>query len=264
MITEAILLKFCLLVGFVIAPLMTNRFFLDESKIYRTLHKGALVLAALSFLPQLSYLSLGWLLFCGFGFGLYLKSNYKNVLARKGLLEFIPLTFSMISSTWFVAGSTDLALLGYNQLWSFYAALHGIFLGWLFVGSLVILSKKDKLYFKASILSFVLFLLVAYGIDGVPFIKRIGVIGFSILVPLAIGRFMKLIKNENRSSYLLSLISLSAIVLAMLLALLNEFWLEAPKTVFGISLMVLTHGFINALITVPCFYFAVSKSQKQN
>lgn len=43
----------------------------------------------------------------------------------------------------------------------------------------------------------------------------------------------------------------------MTLAILNEFWLSAPRVVFGIPIMALTHGFLNAVITIPCFYLAI-------
>jgi hypothetical protein len=41
------------------------------------------------------------------------------------------------------------------------------------------------------------------------------------------------------------------------LALANEYWLAFPRIAFGMSTMALTHGLLNVLVVVPCFFFAV-------
>ena len=151
-------------------------------------------------------------------------------------------------------------LLRYNKTWSFYAALHGSFLGWMFVGCLAFLSKRptsSKLFLWGCYLSFIFFLFVALGIDGVPYIKRIGVIGFSLILPFLIGLYAYNLKNENRRSRYLSLVSLVSIIVSMALAVLNEFWVAAPRVAFGLPVMVFAHGFMNAILTVPCFYLAI-------
>jgi predicted DCC family thiol-disulfide oxidoreductase YuxK len=258
--TEIILLYLFLSVAFVLAPLMTNRFFLNNSRIYSDAHRIALIVLLFSAFLNLNYLASVWPLFCAFGFLLYLKREYRFIFSAKGLASSIPFVFSLISSAWFFAGANDLHLLGYNKVWSFYAALHGSFLGWMFVGCLAFLSRRptsNKLFLWGCYLSFVFFLFVAFGIDGIPHIKRIGVIGFSLIVPLLIGLYAFSLKKESRLSRYLSAISLLSIIAAMILAVLNEFWAAAPRVAFGIPLMVLAHGFINAILTVPCFYLAI-------
>ncbi len=151
----------------------------------------------------------------------------------------------------------DLHLLGYNRTWSFYAAIHGSFLGWMFVGCLAFLSKRidsSKLYLSGCYLTFIFFLFVAFGIDGTPYIKPIGVIGFSFIVPLFIGLYAFSLTKENRISRYLAALSFCSIVVSMALALLNEFWVGAPRMAFGIPIMVGAHGFLNAIVTIPCFF----------
>lgn len=254
---ELPLLKFLLTLAFVLAPLMTYAFFLDGSRLYANMHKGALLVLLLGSLTNLSFLAAIWPLFCAFGFLLYLKTTGKNVLTRVGLAGCIPFVFSLISSLWFFAGSNDLHLLGYDREWSFYAALHGAFIGWLFVGCLAFLAKRAEsspVYLWGCYLALVLFLLVAFGIDGVPYIKRIGVVGFSLLVPFSIGRFSFGTEGRSRT---LALASLSAIALSMIIAVSNEFWPVLPAKTFDISTMVLTHGLLNAIVAIPCFYLAI-------
>ncbi len=117
--------------------------------------------------------------------------------------------------------------------------------------------RVSRVYLFGCYLGFVLFLAVAFGINGIPYIKRIGVIGFSAMVPFLIGFFLLQLKKENRFSLFFSSLSLFSIIIAMTLALLNEFWLGMPKVVSGISFMTLTHGVINTIFTVPCFYLAI-------
>jgi predicted DCC family thiol-disulfide oxidoreductase YuxK len=146
----------------------------------------------------------------------------------------------------------DLHLLGYDRSWSSYAALHGSFLGWILVGCFAFLAKRpgaSRLYLWGCYLTLVFFLLIAFGIDGVPHIKRIGVVGLTFVVPGLIGLYAFEIKNRNSTAFRLSALSFVSIVASMGLALGNEFWVTVP--------MVVTHGLLNAVLTVPCFYFAV-------
>lgn len=215
--TELILLNFFLGVAFVLAPLMTNRFFLNSSRIYAAAHKVALVVLFIGVVLNLNVLAAIWPLFCIFGFLLFLKKDGFHVSIRR-VADWIPFLFSLISATWFFAGVNDLHLLGYNRAWSFYAALHGIFLGWMFVGCIAFLSRRQgssQLYLWGCYLSFILFLCVAFGIDGTPYIKRIGVIGFSLIVPLLIGLYAFSLKNESRRSRYLATLSLLSIIASM-------------------------------------------------
>ena len=258
--TELILLNFFLSVAFVLAPLMTNRFFLNNSKTYSDAHKAAIAVLLLGTVLNLNYLAAVWPVFCAFGLLLYLKKEYEFVFSIKGLATCIPFLFSIISATWFFSGVNDLHLLGYNRAWSFYAALHGSFLGWMFVGCLAFLSKRQRstnLFLWGCYLSFIFFLFVAFGIDGIPYIKRIGVIGFSLIVPLLIGIYTFDLKNENRNSRHLATLSLLSVIASMTLAIMNEFWGGAPRIAFGVPVMVFAHGFLNAILTVPCFFLAI-------
>lgn len=256
-----ILALYCFLgVAFIMAPLMTKNFFLNDSEVYSGAHKLSLVILICGLLLDLSYLAIVWPLFCMYGFFLYLKKHCKFIFSVKSVAECIPFIFSLISSLWFVAGVFDLHLLGYNKAWSFYAALHGSFLGWIFVGCLAFLCRREntnKIYLCGCYLTFLFFLFVAFGIDGIPYIKRIGVIGLSLMTPFLIGYYAFHLKREEKLSISLSLISLFSIIISMILAVLNEFWIGFPKLVFGVPLMVLAHGSINAFFAIPCFFMAI-------
>lgn len=258
--TELMLLNFFLCVSFILAPLMTNYFFLNNSQIYSHAHKIALIILLISATLNLNYLIGVWPIFCVFGFLLYLKNEYKCIFSIKGLTTCIPFLFSLISSIWFFAGVNDLQLLGYDRTWSFYAALHGSFLGWIFIGCLAFLSRRpnsNKFYTMGCYVSFIFFLFVAFGINGTPYLKRIGVVGFSLIVPLLIGLYIFNLKNENRPSRYLAVLSLVSIIITMTLAILNEFWIAVPRIAFGIPIMVFTHGAINAILTIPSFFLAI-------
>lgn len=258
--TELIYLNLFLSVAYVLAPLMTNRFFLNSSKIYSDAHKIALAVLLIGVFLNLNYLAGVWPLFCAFGFFLYLKKEFRLIISLKGFATCIPFLFSLISATWFFAGVNDLRLLGYNRTWSFYAALHGSFLGWMFVGCLAFLSRRQnssKLYVSGCYFSFIFFLFIAFGIDGTPYIKRIGVVGFSLIVPLLIGLYAFSLKKENRYSRYLAALCLFSIVTSMTLAILNEFWINIPRMALGIPIMVFTHGLLNAIVAIPCFFLAI-------
>ncbi len=279
--TEIILLKFLLFGAFIFAPLMTSTFYLKDSKLYLEAHKISILILLFGAFVDFSYVALVWPIFCAFGFFLYLKNEYKYIASVSGIAHSIPLIFSVISSVWFVAGVLDLHLLGYNQIWSFYAALHGSFLGWMFVGGLAFLSKANtsdktetdnknrrhnKYYFYliGCYLSLIFFLFVAFGINGVPYLKRIGLIGFSVLAPISVGHYLYNLKKEQRRSLILSLSSLIGIILSMALAITNEFWSGISRLEYGIQVMVLTHGLLNSVFTVPCYILAIWLECKQD
>lgn len=260
-----ILVLYCFLcVAFVLAPLMTKSFFLDGSKAYSDAHKVSLVIMLCGAVLNLKYAAIVWPLFCAYGFFLYLRKERNFIFSVKGAAGCIPFIFSLISSGWFVAGVFDLYLLGYNKAWSFYAALHGSFLGWIFVGCLAFLCQKknsNNIYLCGCYLTFIFFLFVAFGIDGVPYIKRIGVIGFSLMMPFLIGYYAFNLEKERKVSMSLSLISFFSIILSMILAVLNEFWFGFPREVIGVPVMVLVHGSINTLFAIPCFFMAIRFEQ---
>lgn len=190
MTSEIRLLEVLLFFSFVLAPRMANRYFLRGSKSYSKIHKITLLVLFLGALAGLPAVTFTWLLFCLYGLWVFVRNERASLFSIGGVASSIPFVFSVISALWFAAGSNDLRLLGYDRAWSFYAALHGVVLGWLFVGCMAQVAKRMGLFYLVSCcLAFVLFLCVAFGIDGVPVIKQIGVVGFSILVPLSIYRY---------------------------------------------------------------------------
>jgi hypothetical protein len=232
---------------------MTNRFFLKDSTFYAFDHKILFAVA----LFDLKLFVILWPLLCLVGPVLYFGRNSQELYSARGIIPLIPFLFSFISATWLVAGTFDLKLLGYGREWSYYAAIHGAFLGWILLGCFAHLartSETPKPYFAACLLAPVFFLLVAFGIDGVPFIKRIGVIGLAVLIP---GMMIFFAKGASRRAALLAWLSVGAIAASMLLALGNEFWLAFPRAAYGLPTMVLLHGTLNGLVAVPLFLWAV-------
>lgn len=258
--TEIALLYLFLCIAFFLAPSMTNRFFLNDSKVYSRAHWAVLITVFAALALEMNMLIVLWPLFCIFGFFLFLKKGDKSLLSMRGIATCVPFLFSLISSLWFFAGVNDLRLLGYDKTWSFYAALHGGFLGWLFVGCVAFLSRRSRFetfHLWGCYLCFIFFLFVAFGINGVPHIKQIGVVGFSIIVPVAIGLYFWGVRRTHSISAIFAALSLASIAISMTLALLNEFWNDLPRFALGVPVMVLVHGLLNAVFAVPCFYFAI-------
>ncbi|RZA08834.1 MAG: hypothetical protein EOP11_03645 [Proteobacteria bacterium] len=258
LINELALLYVLLGLGFTIAPFLSNCFFLGGSNLYRWAHLISLAILGVGALIKIRFLSLAWPAFCLFGAGLFLAKNFTTLKSLRGIAGGIPFTFSLISALWFVAAVHDWQLLGYDPTWSLYASLHGTFLGWIFVGCLAALAKRGphrNFNLSACFLSFAFFLLVAFGIDGVPIIKRIGVVGFSLLMPLSIGAYAATVKSRAARAFIG--LSGAAIISSMGFALLNEFWVGMPKMLGGFPLMVLFHGVLNAVLAAPFFFFAI-------
>lgn len=253
-------LDLLLLLSFVLAPWMTNALLLDGDRRYAVAHVAALVAVVVTLVTGLGAVAAVWGLFCVAGAGLYLHQTGRRVLSLEGVAGGVPFAFSVISAVWLVAGTNDLQLLGYNRAWSFYAALHGSVLGWLFVGCVAHLARRPgarHLYLWACFVAFVLFLCVAFGIDGVPVLKRVGVVGFAVLLPVVIARFALDVRGRGGAALRWALMSFGGVVVSMGLALMNEFWPAFPRVLFGVPTMVLTHGVLNAVVVVPAFFFAV-------
>ena len=251
---------YCSLVfSFILAPLLTNNFFLNNSKIYKCSHIIALIFVLASIIFGIGLLTVVWPAFNLFGLFIHFKNKRKNLFKITTLATFIPLAFSIIASIWLVAGSNDLYLLGYDINWSFYAALHGNYLGWIFLGCMGFLSTRNikfsNFYSIGCFISFVLFLSIAFGIDGVPYIKAVGVIGLTLLVPLTIGLFS--FTTRCKISKYLSMVSLILVLLSMTLAVLNEFWTVEPQYFLGARSMVTIHGVLNAFLVTPIFFLAI-------
>jgi len=261
-LVEHRVLDVLVLVAYVLAPRMTAQFFLNTDRRYVIAHAVALVAVVVALFGVAVAAPL-WGIFCVGGFALHLQRSRASLLSLTGAASCVPFAFSIISAIWFVAGTNDLHLLGYNRAWSFYAVLHGSILGWLFLGSVAHLAVRhgqggrptsSTAHAIACLASFLLFLCVAFGIDGVPYIKRLGVVGFAVVVPAVIGAFAFTARGAARWW---ALMSFAGIVASMALALANEFWVAFPRVLAGMPTMVLAHGALNALVVVPCFFFAV-------
>ena len=252
-------LYIALIFSMVLAPLLTNNFYLNNSKVYRYVHITSLFIVLTGFIFEVGVLTIIWPIFNLFGIFLYLKNKYKGLFSFETLATLIPFIFSMIASIWLVAGSNDLYLLGYDRNWSFYAALHGNFLGWVFLGCLAFLCTRNlkykRFYSYGCYISFVFFLMIALGIDGVPYIKPVAVVGLSVLIPFFIGLY--LYSTNCKISKYLSLVSLLAVLISMFLAVLNEFWTISPQFFWGVRSMVSIHGIMNAFLVTPLFYLAI-------
>ena len=64
---------------------------------------------------------------------------------------------------------------------------------------------RGRLYLWTCYLALPLFLLVAFGIDGIPYLKRVGAVGLSIVVPLVVGRYALDVRGRARTSFLLAM-----------------------------------------------------------
>lgn len=245
---------------FVLAPRMTRRLLLGGSQIYGVTHVFALLVLVISLATDLPWLAVVWPLFCAFGFFLLLKNEGVRLLSSRGAVRSLPFAFSLVSATWFVAARSDLHLLGYDRAWSYSASLHGSVLGWLVIGCTAHLAARGsgRLYLAACYVSLPLFLCVAFGIDGVAHVKRIGAVSLSVLVPLVIGRYALDVRGRAKTSFRLALVSFLAVIVSMTLALLNELWTSFPRVLLGMPTMVVVHGCLNAVVVAPGFFGAIA------
>jgi hypothetical protein len=251
-------------VAIMLGPWMTHSFLLANTRTYVRSYVVTIVVMLVGIVLAIEQLFGAWLIYCSFGL---LLAFIQFIRERRSLREIgilIPLVFSVISALWFIAATNDLRMLGYSEAWSLYAAIHGAFLGWIFNGTLIRLcdSLHDPRYLMLVYFNLALFLCVAFGIDGTPWLKKVGVLGLTITVPSAITLFAFTSKGSGLSR-VLSCLSLVAILISMSLAVMNEFLPEFPRYTLGLPTMVWSHGMLNALVTIPCFYFAVLLGAKQ-
>jgi hypothetical protein len=145
---------------------------------------------------------------------------------------------------------------------SFYAALHGNVLGWIVMGALAILVDKEDLestpYLPALFICFASFLLIALGIDQLHALKKIGVVGLSVALPLAQLTFLRSVWGRDRAAFALGALSFAGLVFTMVLAWGNELALRLLDDVLGIRAIVSVHGVLNAIVIAPCFLLAVA------
>ncbi|MDF3819375.1 YndJ family transporter [Leptospira sp. 96542] len=253
---EKKILLLILTLGYTIAPYFSNRFFLQNSKFYFLSHIFALFLTLLGIILNLPLITGILPIFCGFGLVMFCKLKSKSLFQGFHFISIFPFVFSIISSTWFFCGMNQYKLLGYNDIWSFYAAVHGCFIGWLFLSGICFLSdkKRESKFLPILCLTIViLFFTIAIGIYQNILLKKIAVVGYSILFPISILYVEVIGNNKNFYSKSLLRISFCFLCFSFFLALLNEFWIEFPKLLGGIPNMVLFHGIINAVIVIPSF-----------
>lgn len=202
---------------------MTNKFFLENSKNYRVGHLLALLILALGFISSTYELYLAWVVFCLFGIFCYLNKEFLSLLSIEKMAGLIPLIFSIIASFWLFAGANDLHLLGYNREWSYYAALHGNFLGWVLIGSFILISRTfttpiKQIYYLCAFIFLLFFLLIAFGINGMPYVKRIGAIGIISATPILIGFYSYSLRRNKGASFYFSIVSVISIAFTLCLA----------------------------------------------
>jgi len=265
-VSEQQLLNGLLCVALWWAPRMTSRFLLPDDAWYRLLHVIVLAVVVVGCGLGFGVAAAAWPVFCAVGGLAFLRRRWSQLRSLEGLASLVPFAFSMVSAVWLVAGQNDLRLLGYTPSWSAYAALHGAVLGWLFVGCLAELGSRPgarRVYVWSCFVVFALFLCVAFGIDGVPVLKRLGVLGLAVVVPGLIARFA-LDQRSGGAAWRWSLLSLLGIVVTMGLALAHEFQPGVLGTLWGLPTMVVAHGMMNAVVVVPAFFLAVLASSSSS
>jgi hypothetical protein len=263
---ELTLLHALLLVAMAVAPLGTHRFFLPEhTRALTGAHAVAWACAALGLFTTAHALTTAWLLFCAASSGLFLYARRAALLplgpSSPGVLAAcVPLLFSNVSAVWIVAGANDLHLLGYGALFSAYAALHGLVLGWMTVGAIAILAEREgperRVYLGATFVCLVSFLAIALGIDRFRALEPVGIVGLSLALPIAQLVFLRRVRTGHRVAFLLGAVSFGGLVVTLALAWAHHLALLALPDVAGVRAMVALHGVLNTLVVAPCLLAA--------
>lgn len=259
--SEIVMLRLLLVAAMMGAPLITREFLLTASKLHDVTHVVAFLLTVVALFIDWPQLSVVWLLYCLFAFGLFVRES----VAQRGrrwtvhqALRLFPFVFSVVGALWLVSGANDFGLLGYGIFFSYYAALHGHVLGWMLIGSMILLATRptrfQQWYLVAGLVSVVSFFLIAFGIDGVPFIKPAGVTGLTLAIGCA--QILFLFEKRSKSATALGLISLLGFSLTLLLAWRHELNLPVGEGLLGVRPMVSLHGFINSVVVAPCMVAA--------
>ncbi len=263
---ELQLLRALLIFGSLVAPLGTDRCLL-RGRPSPVLQGAAALCFAAALLSPMAWLSGVWFLYRGSLLGLYLVECRRrcNRQSRVGaVVGFVPFLFSAIAATWVTGATLNLRILDYGELFSLYAAVHSTFLGWILVGAIAVLAATSQTY-KGIYQGMVLlclgsFLLIAFGIDGLAFIKPIGVAGLSFALP---GAMLVLVLSEGPGiPRTCATLSLTSLVATMALAWLNEFGLLSfdaiPVPGLGaVRTMTSVHGLLNATLVAPMFLLSV-------
>lgn len=247
-----------LIVAAICAPLVTRRF-LTATRVHDLLHAVAVSLVAAALLLEVPKLTVVWPAFCLFGGVQFLRERFSELRTPVELAKGVPFAFSLIGATWLVSGANGLGLLGYGREFSYYAALHSHVLGWMMVGGIALLAWRAEAFNRFFVVAvygcLVSFLLIAFGIDGVPYIKPIGVAGITALFGLSLVLLVVVARRRSRLGFALGLVSLAGFVFTMTLAWQNELGL-ALAPFLEARAMVTLHGVVNAVVVAPCFALA--------
>lgn len=251
--------------GYIIAPLLSNHFFLKNSKSYQWVHILSLIAVLISISGFQKMFSIVWFFFCGYGLYLYLHLHKTDLFQNKHWLGTIPFFFSLVSATWIVSGTNDFRLLGYDETWSYYAAIHGCFIGWYLLSGLCFLAIKHNhmnllIVFIGMIVSF--FFLIAIGIYQFGLFKKIGVIGYVVLFPTLVLYLYRVMDPKHNLSKIFLGISGFAVLISLGLAFGNEFFPSAPIYHIHQSNMVFVHGGINAFLVIPLLLGAILNEER--
>ncbi|MCX6123588.1 MAG: hypothetical protein NTV34_02385, partial [Proteobacteria bacterium] len=111
-----------LLIGILLAPMMTWTFFLKRSRVYLIAQVVAVVALIVGTLSPFKHAVIIWPLFCSLGAALFLKQEYLSIMSPASIAKSLPFAFSLVSATWLTFGLYDWGLLGYDKKFSFYAA----------------------------------------------------------------------------------------------------------------------------------------------
>ena len=266
--TELDLLRGLLLFGLAIAPIGTYRFLGAPTPMLVASHLVALVSATLGFVLSVPQLSVVWLLFCVGGFLQFLRHRAGQLKSPAEVAKGVPLLFSLVAATWIVGGANDLHILGYGPAFSYYAALHGTFLGWIMVGALAILANtpgpQRRVHVVSVFVCFVSFMLVAVGINRVSVLKPIGVFGITAAVAVSQLTFLSQVWRSHKTAFAIGTISFLGFAFTIGLAWMNELSMLGTWSLSGLRAMVSIHGVLNGLVVAPFFLLAVILHVRQD
>lgn len=251
----------------VLAPMGTHRALLPPSRWNGVAHGLAALCATLGLIFPWPLLCLAWFAYTAGSFARFLFERRSRLRSPYEFATCIPFLFSNISAVWIVGGANDLEILGYGEIFSYYAALHGMFLGWMLVGPITLLALQERpyrrLYLASAVLCLVSFLLIALGIDGLAAIKPLGVAGLCLAIPAAQVAFLHTAYRTSRVAFLLGCVSLFTLTLTMILAWQNELGTLSLPALLGIRSMASLHGVLNGVVVAPCFMAAVILNRRE-
>ena len=256
--TELQVLRVLVLVSAVVAPWST-RLFVALPRGWRVAY-GVGVVSVAGALFGLPWLAVLWPIFCLGNLAVVLGGRLPRSLPE--LAGAVPFAFSLVAATWIVGGIHDLRILGYGPHFSFYAALHGNVLGWMLVGAIAALARREgprqRLYVAATLVCFVSFLLVAIGIDVSASFKPIGVAGLTFAIPTAQIVFL-IDARSNRAAFTAGLLAVGALAFTLGLAWLHQLGLPSLGSIGSVRAMVAVHGVVNTLVVGPAMLWAVHR-----